>query len=69
MPADRKPKPFTLYTEQKNGRVTSTDYETATLAVVAAKTARAAGGYSHIFIRQYATEAGAPAKTIWEWKA
>lgn len=49
--------------------MSSTDYETSALAVVAAKTARKAGGYSHIFVRQYDTEAHGPAKTIWEWKA
>lgn len=71
MTADRKlaPRPFTLYAEMTSGRTLVTDFETSALAVVAAKTARKAGGYKHIFIRQYATEAHGSPTTIWEWTA
>lgn len=65
MTADR---PFTLYTELLGGRMSSTDYETERLAIVAAETAKKAGGYSHVFIRQYGPKAGL-AKTVWEWKS
>lgn len=74
MTADRKTlqaaKPFTLYTEQKNGRSSATDYATERLAIVAAETSKKAGGYSHIFIRQYGIgQKRDGAKTVWEWKS
>jgi hypothetical protein len=63
-------KPFTLYTELKGGRVSSTDYTSKDFATAAAVAAQKAGGYQHIFVRQYGVGAKQnETKTVWEWKA